>query len=324
MTETNRAPERSASARVLSPVAIGSLMPQGTLPARGGMDRFEIRAAGMRAAVLRHGAELCSLRDATGREFLWQAGPIWPRHAPNLFPIVGRLRHDTLRHDGREYRLTQHGFARDRDFAWTAREADHCRLELADDAGTRALYPFAFRLAVDYRVGEAGLEIAYTVSNPGPGNLPASVGAHPAFAWPLLPGVAKSAHRIELAQEEAASIPRLRDGLLLAERVPSPVRGRSLALDEHVFDADALIFQGLASRSLRYTAPGAPAIEVAWEGFPDLGIWSRRPGDFLCIEPWHGTASPADFDGDFTGKPGLMHLAPGESRALALRIALRG
>ena len=62
---------------------------------------------------------------------------------------------------------------------------------------------------------------------------------------------------------------------------------------------------------MRYTAPGAPAIEVAWEGFRQLGLWSRAEGDFLCIEPWHGTASPSDFDGEFLDKPGLMLLPPG-------------
>jgi hypothetical protein len=48
-----------------------------------------------------------------------------------------------------------------------------------------------------------------------------------------------------------------------------------------------------------------------------------RPGaDFLCIEPWHGTASPVDFDGEFRDKPGLMLIPPGERRVLTLRIRL--
>ena len=42
-------------------------------------------------AVAADGAELVSLRTAAGHELLWQAGPEWPRHAPVLFPIVGRL-----------------------------------------------------------------------------------------------------------------------------------------------------------------------------------------------------------------------------------------
>ena len=36
---------------------------------------------------------------------------------PLLFPIVGRLANDELRHRGKTYRMTQHGFARDNRFA---------------------------------------------------------------------------------------------------------------------------------------------------------------------------------------------------------------
>ena len=50
---------------------------------------------------------------------------------------------------------------------------------------------------------------------------------------------------------------------------------------------------------------------MSWYGFPQLGVWSKPGGvPFLCIEPWHGFASPVDFDGEFTDKPGLMHIVP--------------
>ena len=114
------------------------------------------------ATVKADGAELCSLRDAAGDEMLWQAAPVWPRHAPVLFPIVGRLKDDTLRHDGKSYRLTQHGFARDRRFAWLNRSATACRLVLHEDAETRAMYPFAFRLEIAFALDDDVLEQRFT------------------------------------------------------------------------------------------------------------------------------------------------------------------
>src|ERR1700733_14450459 len=92
------------------------------------MDRHILSNSYLSAAVKSDGAELCSLRDAEGTELLWQGHPVWPRHAPVLFPIVGRLKDDTLLHHGISYRLTQHGFARDRRFAWLNRTATSCRL----------------------------------------------------------------------------------------------------------------------------------------------------------------------------------------------------
>src|SRR5690348_17278598 len=59
------------------------------------------------------GAELWSLTDAQGREYMTDADPaFWTGHAPLLFPIVGALRDGTYRLDGREYALPKHGFAR--------------------------------------------------------------------------------------------------------------------------------------------------------------------------------------------------------------------
>jgi galactose mutarotase-like enzyme len=282
------------------------------------MDRHVMSNGTLSATVKADGAELCSLRDAAGEEMLWQAGPVWPRHAPVLFPIVGRLKDDTLRHDGRSYRLTQHGFARDRRFAWLNRSAVACRLVLHEDADTRAIYPFAFRLEIAFMLDDDSLEQRFTVTNPGREVLPASLGAHPGFAWPLAEGVEKAAHVLEFAEPEAGPVRRLADGLLREAPEPTPIMGETLALDP----ADAVILPEPVSQSVRYTAPGAPTIELAWEGFRQLGIWSREGGNFLCIEPWHGTASPADFDGEFADKPGLMLIPPGERRTLSMRIRL--
>lgn len=291
------------------------------------MDRHVLSNGYLTAAVKGDGAELCSLCDATGTEMLWQAGPVWPRHAPVLFPIVGRLKDDQLLHRGRSYRLTQHGFARDRRFAWLNRSASACRLVLHDDGQSRAMFPFAFRFEVAYVLNDDALEQSFTIVNTGRDVLPASVGAHPGFSWPLAEAVDKQAHVLEFAEPEPAPVRRLEGGLLTPVAHPSPVQGRTLPLSPALFAADALIFDQPASRSVRYTAPGGEVIEVGWDGFTQLGLWSRMTGDascgdFLCIEPWHGMASPASFDGEFMDKPGLMLIPPGERRVLTLRIRL--
>jgi galactose mutarotase-like enzyme len=291
------------------------------------MDRHLLSNTYLSAAVRSDGAELCSLRDVEGTELLWQGHPVWPRQAPVLFPIVGRLKDDTLLHHGRSYRLPQHGFARDRRFAWLSRTATSCRLVLHDDPDTRAAYPFAFRFEVAFTLDDDALEQSFTVVNTGREVLPASVGAHPGFVWPLTDGVAKTAHVLEFEQAEPAPVRRLEGGLLRTAPEASPIVGDTLSLAPALFAADALILDQIGSRSVRYTAPGAEAIEVSWDGFEQLGIWTRMTGpdscgDFLCIEPWHGTHSPEDFAGEFRDKPGLMLIPPGERRTLAMRIRL--
>lgn len=283
-------------------------------------DRHRLDNGQLTVAVLAHGAELCSLRRG-GAELLWQAGPEWARHAPVLFPIVGRLAGDTLRHDGRGYRMTQHGFARDRGFRWLDRSASSCRLELSDDAESREIYPFAFRLEIGYELFGPTLLQTLILHNPARTPLPASLGLHPAFRWPLA-GV-KTDWRLVFDMDEPAPIRRLAGGALGPEPLPTPVAGRVLALDEALFAADAIIMTEPASRGLTFTGPvGAPALRLAWSGFPQLGIWSKPGADFLCVEPWHGYASPAGFDGDFAAKPGAMLLAPGACRRFTFSVTV--
>jgi len=288
-------------------------------------DTHTIRSGGLSATVKAQGAEMCSLRTDAGVEFVWQAGPAWPRHAPLLFPIVGRLANDELRHRGSTYRMTQHGFARDSRFRWAERGESRCVLVLEDNETTRALYPFAFRLTAVYTLDESGLDLSLTVANTGSETLPASVGGHPAFNWPLQPGVAKESYALTFANTESSPVRRLDGGLLRAAPEPSPIRGAALPLSDSLFVDDAIIFDRIESHSVRYAAgkgaTAGPSLKMSWQGFRELGVWSKPSGaPFLCIEPWRGHASPAGFDGEFSDKPGLMHIAPGAEERLSFRI----
>jgi galactose mutarotase-like enzyme len=286
------------------------------------MERYHIAAGSLGVTVRARGAELTSISHTIAGEVLWQAGPAWPRQSPVLFPIVGALANDEYRHEGRTYKLGRHGFARDLDFTWTETAADACALKLEDDERTRVAYPFRFRLDIRYAIDGESLIVTYVVGNPGSETLPVSLGAHPAFRWPLKDGVAKEAHQLTFAQNEPEPIRRLEGGLLAPQPFPSPIRGRELALDPSLFDADAIVMDQPNSTSVRYSAPDAPALDVSWSGFAQLGLWSKEGGEFLCIEPWYGYASPTAFSGDFVEKPGLMHLAPGDSRTCAMRISV--
>jgi galactose mutarotase-like enzyme len=283
-----------------------------------------LRSSQVTATVKRHGAELCSLKDATGRELIWQAGPEWPRHSPLLFPIVGRLKNDELRHRGAVYPMGQHGLARDQDFEWIARDESACALVLTDNDETRRRYPFSFRLAVTFALDGPDIAVTFEVTNTGDEVLPASIGAHPAFNWPLLPTLNKEDYTLTFSDDEPAPIRRLRGGLMRMKPEANPVDGRTLALSDRLFEDDAIIFDQLASTSVRYAATAGPSIRMSWNGFPQLGVWSKLGATLLCIEPWRGFASPEAFDGEFSDKPGLMHLVPRERRTLTYRIGIGG
>ena len=273
---------------------------------------IEISSGTLTATINPFGAELTSLRDAEDRELMNDGDPaFWTGRAPLLFPIVGRLNGDALRIDGQSYSMRQHGFARRMPWEVVGAETDAVTLRLCNTEETRAVYPFAFDLAVLYAIEDATLTCAVRVINTGDAELPFSFGFHPAFAWPLPYGRAREAHRIVFERPEGASIVRLKGGLFEGQR-PSPLDGLDLPLSDDLFAEDALIWSPVASQSLRYGAEDGPQLRIDFPDTPDLGIWTKPGARFICIEPWHGHADPAGYAGDFRDKPGVIQLAPGE------------
>lgn len=286
-------------------------------------DSHEIAGGRLRATIRAQGGELVAFSDADG-PLLWHGGPEWPRHAPVLFPVVGRLAEDRLVHEGHSYHLTQHGFARDSLFAWVERSGSRAVLELRESPATLALYPFRFVLRMIYEIADGALSVTTRVTNPGQDTLVCGVGAHPAFLWPLAPGVPKQRHRLTFPQPEPGPGLAVAGGLL-GPAIPLPFAGRELDLDEALFAADAIVIPNVANEAVRFAAldPAGReirALSVSWEGYKDLGIWSKPTGaPFLCIEPWFGMASPVGWHGEFADKPGVLKLAPGASRDFVWR-----
>lgn len=285
-----------------------------------------IASEGLTARINPFGAELSSLTDAAGREYMTDADPaFWSGRAPLLFPIVGALAEDTLCVDGQTYQMPKHGFARRSGFTLVEQAADRAVFRLQENAETRAIYPFAFTLDMAFTLSGMTLAMAATVRNTGDVPLPFSFGYHPAFAWPLPGGADKGAHRVVFEQDEPQPIRQIEKatGLMRADGVPSPVQGRELLLDAELFRADALIWSDLHSRSLSYGAEGGAWLDVAFPDTPMLGIWQVPGARYICIEPWQGHSDPIGYAGEFREKPGVVTLPAGESRCFRMDVTVR-
>lgn len=111
----------------------------------------------IRLEIADKGAELSRVWDKENHcQRLWSADPaVWNRHAPILFPFVGKVVNGKYRFAGREYEMkTQHGFARDLDFACLEEDGRCLTQSLSASAATRAVYPFGFYLLVRHRLDE--------------------------------------------------------------------------------------------------------------------------------------------------------------------------
>lgn len=284
------------------------------------------------------GAQLSVFRDRSGRDLLWDGDPaVWAGRAPILFPTIGEVAGGNYRLGAKTYRLSRHGFARGKMFEVVTRAATErpereppaaatsATFRLSADDATLQVYPFRFELDVRFAVSGTTLTVTTSVRNKGTENMPASVGYHPGFRWPLPYGQPRSAHFIEFASNEPAPIRRLDShGLLTPVRHPTPISNRRLTLDDALFADDVVIFDEFRSRSLTYGAAEGPRIQVSYPNATYLGIWTKPGAGFICIEPWRGIADPVGFTGDFTAKPGVFSVAPGEAQSIEMAITLLG
>src|SRR5689334_1746498 len=92
------------------------------------------------------GAELTSIVTKSNNfNYLWNGDPaFWGRHAPILFPIVGRLIENKYLINNKLYELSQHGFARDMHFKLVHKTENELTYELKNNEDTLSKFPFHF------------------------------------------------------------------------------------------------------------------------------------------------------------------------------------
>lgn len=109
------------------------------------MGDYELHNEEIAVRIALLGAELKSLKDIkSGREYMWSGDPaFWKRVSPVLFPLVGNYRNKQAVYEGKAYPLSQHGFARDREFTLVSQTDEEAWFALESDETTRECYPLS-------------------------------------------------------------------------------------------------------------------------------------------------------------------------------------
>ena len=261
--------------------------------------------------VKNEGAELTSIqKKETNTEYLWQADPkYWGRHAPVLFPIVGRLKEDAYTMAGKKFSMKQHGLARNLTFSLIKQDPYSITFELNSDKTTLKQYPFPFHLHIQYALKEKDLIVFYRVINPVKEVLYFSIGGHPAFNCPLKKGEKRSDYQLVFDKKETASTQRLAAGIRNGIQVPILKGNKKLTITDDLFVEDALVFQNLNSEKVSLQKGKEKILSFEFKGFPYLGIWSSsEDSSFVCIEPWYGVADKQEHNQELKDKEGIIRL----------------
>lgn len=265
----------------------------------------------LKATINEHGAELVSLQ-ANEIEYIWQADPkYWGRHAPLLFPFVGRLKDNQYSYQGKTYPMGQHGFARDKEFKVLEKTKEKVTLVLTSDEETKKVYPFDFALTVSYEIWGEGVRIRFEVENTGNEEMIFALGGHPAFNIPLTDELQFEDYFIAFSpQKSRVKIP-LEGPFTNLDQKTIGQTNTNIQLSRELFKEDALIYEtrGLNAYTLG-SEESSHSVTLAYNNIPYVGLWSPYPAEapFVCIEPWWGFADTVDSNGRLEDKKSMNRL----------------
>ena len=265
----------------------------------------------LKVSVDDHGAELCSIFDKVhNREVIWQADPAyWKRHAPVLFPNVGRHFEDHYRINGNEYPSKQHGFARDSEFTCVDMTADSITHKLKSSDATRENYPYDFELKIKHVLDKNQVSVCWEIVNHSNEPMYFTIGGHPAFNVPA-DGSTDNKEDYLLTFDGQESLTYLLLDPASGTALPDQTQTLELTdgtckIDAHMFDHDALIFDNQIEKAGIAFPDGTPYLELTCHRFPNFGIWSVPGSSFVCLEPWMGRCDDCGFKGDLSEKTNI-------------------
>ncbi|NYE05858.1 galactose mutarotase-like enzyme [Bacillus niacini] len=274
----------------------------------------------LKVNIDRHGAEVRKVtHKKNGLDYMWTGDEAyWGRVSPVLFPIVGRLKEDQYQLDGQTYKMSQHGFLRDVEFAVDEQTSATVSFVYESLGSHVHVYPYDFTAKIRYRLEENSLIVQWQILNVNNEEMYFSIGAHPAFKIPLEENETIEDNQVNLAPapNKSAMEYELKNSLIHEKGIVTNLS--TIPLTKSIFAHDALIYSNidkvtLESKQSRY------GVEVMFQGFPFVGIWSKyletdgTIAPFVFIEPWYGIADTHDTTGNLKEKFGVNKLKAGET-----------
>ena len=277
----------------------------------------------LKVEVAAHGAELSSVYDKENQlERVWCADPaVWNRHAPILFPFVGKVKDKEYTYQGKTYEMkTQHGFGRDSVFTCVEKTDASVSYSLVSTEETKKIYPFDFDFKVTHTLDAENpriLHIIWEVENKGNGDMYFKVGGHPGFMVPVDAEGNATETYLEFPGKEGFTLTLLN----LQTGYATPWNTKELKLEDgfckvhkELFDIDTLIMDNSQVEVSRICkADKTPYVTMVSKGFPSFGVWAKDISKFICLEPWVGRSDNEDAPAELTAKDGIQKLEAGKS-----------
>lgn len=284
---------------------------------------YRICAGDLSAEISSSGAELVSVKDNGGNEYIWTAEDVWKRHAPLLFPFVCNTASKKYTVDGREYALSNHGFARDSEFTVTDKGEDFVTMTLSASDKTKEKYPFDFLLTVTYRVSGNRLSQEMKVKNTGSGEMYFFIGGHPGFLCPFTADRDSTFEDYDVVYEKPETVIQQLPG----GDVTVLDNGTTVPVTRELFKNDVFLKDKPASSKISLVSrKSGRSVTVSYDRSGCIAVWSPyddRAG-FVCLEPWAAAPVYCCDTEELTKMPHAKRLAAGGEFSFGFDISVNG
>ena len=311
---------------------------------------YTLRNSEMEVQVSSKGGELVSMKDADQTEYIWIGdATYWKRHAPQLFPCIGRLTNNQYRMDGALHEMGQHGFLRDYELtkveseeqagAETVRDAagqagakaetvTSLHLQLQSDTSTRQLYDRDWTVDIFYSLCGKTLSVRFQVRNCDTRTMRFGYGIHPGFNVPLNPALRFEDYRLDFHEVSTPKQMELTERYTISGAMHdyALAEGRYLPLQHSLFDHDAIILKDMPHTVTLGSQKDEKKVTVTFPDMPYLGIWHAPETDapFVCIEPWSSLPSTDSVIDEFETKPDFITVEREETYLNSWSISIEG
>lgn len=278
------------------------------------MANYSIKNDQLELVIRSLGAEIISMKDKEGNEYIWQADPeYWDGQAPNLFPFIGRMTDKKYTLDGKSYEVDLHGFAKDTEFEVNQLSETEILFFMSDSEETYKHYPYKFQFGVKYRLLGANLQMEYMIRNLDEKEMYYAVGAHPGFNVPFEKDTAFEDYYFEFADcDDLKRVIFSEDGFVLREDDYELRENKYLDLRHNIFDDEAIVLRNMSKAVTLTSKNGKKAIQVAYPRMDHVGFWHwpKKDAPYVCVEPWSSLPARKGQIEDLATQPGLLKLKP--------------
>lgn len=274
------------------------------------------------------GAELQAMKSlTTGKDYFWYGDPeFWGRRSPVLFPFVGSVKDKKYRHEGVEYAMNQHGFARDMEFTIISQNETEIWYAVDSTEETFEKYPYHFHMEIGYRLEGNVVRVMWKVKNTNDKTMYFSIGAHPAFLCPFHKEQCYLGFTGKDGKTPEKLVSRLLGdgGCVIKDFEDYPLEDGLLPFTETLFDCDTLIMEDDQIKRVALLDKDKKEYLAVEFDAPLVGVWSPpgKPAPFVCIEPWYGRCDGVYFDGELKDREWGNTLEAGQEFCAEYKICL--